>query len=109
MESILKLVFFFNCGIVTYFVFDGFDDIIKSFRLKDFDKKNTIGGLKWDQLVLLCVVSMFAIFLLPRQFHTAIIENNKETHIKTAIWLFPLYLLLFNLFVFQSLGGNILF
>jgi Na+/proline symporter/nitrogen-specific signal transduction histidine kinase len=113
MESILKLVFFLIVGIyVTYFVFDGFDDIYqKASVLKDFDKKNTIGGLtngiNW---FFLCVVSMFAIFLLPRQFHTAIIENNKETHIKTAIWLFPLYLLLFNIFVFPiAWGGNILF
>jgi signal transduction histidine kinase len=79
--------------------------------LKDFDKKNSIGGItngiNW---FFLCILSMFAIFLLPRQFHTAIVENNKETHIRTAIWLFPLYLLLFNLFVFPiAWGGNILF
>ena len=113
MESILKLVFFLIIGIyVTYFVFDGFDDIYqKADVLKDFDKKNTIGGItngiNW---FFLCVLSMFAIFLLPRQFHTAIVENNKETHIRTAIWLFPLYMLLFNLFVFPiAWGGNILF
>ncbi|MDI5888952.1 sensor histidine kinase [Flavobacterium yafengii] len=113
MESILKLVFFLIVGIyVTYFVFDGFDDIYqKAAVLKDFDKKNTIGGItngiNW---FFLCILSMFAIFLLPRQFHTAIVENNKETHIRTAIWLFPLYLLLFNLFVFPiAWGGNILF
>ena len=113
MESILKLVFFLIIGIyVTYFVFDGFDDIYqKAAVLKDFDKKNTIGGItngiNW---FFLCVLSMFAIFLLPRQFHTAIVENNKETHIRTAIWLFPLYMLLFNLFVFPiAWGGNILF
>jgi signal transduction histidine kinase/Na+/proline symporter len=113
MESILKLIFFLIVGIyVTYFVFDGFDDIYqKAAILKDFDKKNTIGGItngiNW---FFLCILSMFAIFLLPRQFHTAIVENNKETHIRTAIWLFPLYLLLFNLFVFPiAWGGNILF
>jgi len=113
MESILKLVFFLIVGLyVTYFVFDGFDDIYqKASVLKDFDKKNTIGGISnainW---FFLCVLSMFAIFLLPRQFHTAIVENNKETHIRTAIWLFPLYLLLFNIFVFPiAWGGNILF
>jgi Na+/proline symporter len=42
-------------------------------------KKNSIGdltnGMNW---FFLCVLSMFAIFLLPRQFHTAIVENNKE-------------------------------
>ena len=113
MESILKLVFFLIVGVyVTYFVFDGFDDIYqKASVLKDFDKKNTIGGItnaiNW---FFLCILSMFAIFLLPRQFHTAIVENNKESHIRTAIWLFPLYLLLFNVFVFPiAWGGNILF
>lgn len=113
MESILKLLFFLIIGIyVTYFVFDGFDDIYaKASVLKDFDKKNTIDGLKGGiNWFFLCIVSMFAIFLLPRQFHTAIVENNKESHIKTAMWLFPLYLLLFNIFVFPiAWGGNILF
>jgi Na+/proline symporter/signal transduction histidine kinase len=113
MESILKLVFFLIIGIyVTYFVFDGFDDIYSNASLLDsFDKKNTIGGLSEGiNWFFLCVLSMFAIFLLPRQFHTAIVENNKESHIRTAIWLFPLYLLLFNIFVYPiAWGGNILF
>ncbi len=113
LESILKLVFFLIIGIyITYFVFDGFGDIYaKASLLEDFSKKNTIGGLSnglnW---FFLCLISMFAIFLLPRQFHTSIVENNKEAHIKTAMWLFPLYLLLFNIFVFPiAWGGNILF
>jgi Na+/proline symporter/signal transduction histidine kinase len=113
MESILKLVFFIIIGVyVTYFVFDGFDDIYtKASVLENFKEKNTIGnlerGINW---FFLCILSMFALFLLPRQFHTAIVENNKESHIRTAMWLFPLYLLLFNIFVFPiAWGGNILF
>jgi Na+/proline symporter/signal transduction histidine kinase len=113
IESILKLVFFLIIGIyVTYFVYDGFGDIYtKASVLENFEKKNSIGdltsGINW---FFLCILSMFAIFLLPRQFHTAIVENNKETHIRTAMWLFPLYLLLFNIFVFPiAWGGNILF
>ena len=113
IESILKLVFFLIIGIyVTYFVYDGFGDIYtKAAVLENFEKKNSIGdltsGINW---FFLCLLSMFAIFLLPRQFHTAIVENNKETHIRTAMWLFPLYLLLFNIFVFPiAWGGNILF
>ena len=113
MESILKLVFFVIIGVyVTFFVFDGFDDIYqKASLLKDFHAKNTIGGLpqaiNW---FLLCLVSMFAIFLLPRQFHVSVVENNRERHVNTAVWLFPLYLLLFNIFVYPiAWGGNILF
>jgi Na+/proline symporter len=113
MESVLKLVFFLIIGIyVTYFVFDGFDDIYaKAAVLENFDKKNSIGGLTGGiNWFFLCILSMFAIFLLPRQFHTSIVENNKETHIRTAMWMFPLYLLLFNIFVFPiAWGGNILF
>ena len=113
IESILKLVFFLIIGVyVTYFVFDGFDDIYtKASLLENFKKKNTIGGLSEGiNWFFLCVLSMFAIFLLPRQFHAAIVENNKEKHIQTAIWLFPLYLLLFNIFVYPiAWGGNILF
>lgn len=113
MESVLKLVFFVIIGVyVTFFVFDGFDDIYqKAIVLEHFKEKNTIGGLpqaiNW---FLLCVLSMFAIFLLPRQFQVSVIENNRENHINTAVWLFPLYLLLFNIFVYPiAWGGNILF
>ncbi len=113
MESILKLVFFVIIGVyVTFFVFNGFDDIYqKASLLEHFKEKNTIGGLpqaiNW---FLLCVLSMFAIFLLPRQFQVSVIENNRENHINTAVWLFPLYLLIFNLFVYPiAWGGNILF
>ncbi|WP_395043848.1 ATP-binding protein [Flavobacterium sp.] len=113
MESVLKLVFFVTVGVyITFFVFDGFDDIYqKASLLEHFQEKNTIGGLpqaiNW---FLLCVLSMFAIFLLPRQFQVSVIENNRESHINTAIWLFPLYLLIFNLFVYPiAWGGNILF
>ncbi|NHM01973.1 ATP-binding protein [Flavobacterium difficile] len=113
MESVLKLVFFVLIGVyVTFFVFDGFDDIYqKASVLENFKEKNTIGGLpqaiNW---FLLCILSMFAIFLLPRQFQVSVIENNREKHINTAVWLFPLYLLLFNIFVYPiAWGGNILF
>ena len=113
LESVLKLVFFVIIGVyVTFFVFDGFDDIYqKASLLEHFKEKNSIGGLpqaiNW---FLLCVLSMFAIFLLPRQFQVGVIENNRENHINTAVWLFPLYLLLFNIFVYPiAWGGNILF
>ncbi len=113
MESVLKLFFFLLVGIyVTFFVFDGFDDIYqKASLLEGFAKKNTIGGIpqaiNW---FFLCVLSLFAIFLLPRQFQMGVIENNRENHLKTAVWVFPLYLLLINIFVYPiAWGGNILF
>lgn len=113
MESVLKLFFFVLLGLyVTFFVFDGFGDIYEKARvLEGFRERNSIGGLpqaiNW---FFLCMLSMFSVFLLPRQFQMGVIENNRENHIKTAVWLFPLYLLVFNLFVYPiAWGGNILF
>ena len=45
------------------------------------------------------LLSLFAILLLPRQFHVTVVENNNEGEIRRAAWLFPLYLVLINLFV----------
>ena len=113
VESFLKLVFFIILGIfVTYGIFNGFEDIYtKASKLEDFARKNTFNGLEGSfNWLLTSLLSMSAIFLLPRQFHTTIIENRKEKHLKTAIWLFPLYLLVFNFFVFPvAWGGKILF
>mgnify|MGYP005837280977 FL=1 len=113
MESVLKLFFFIILGLyVTFYIFDGFDAIYaKASLMESFEERNTIhgleGGMNWMMLIIL---SFFSIFLLPRQFHMSIVENNREKHIRTAIWLFPLYLLLFNLFVYPiAWGGNILF
>lgn len=113
VESFLKLVFFIVLGIfVVYGVFNGFDDIYeKASLLPDFSQKNTFKGIEGSaNWFLLSMLSMTAIFLLPRQFHSAIIENRKEKHIHTAIWVFPLYMLLMNIFVFPiAWGGKVLF
>ncbi len=45
------------------------------------------------------LLSAFAILLLPRQFHVAVVENHDRRGVRTASWMFPAYLLLINLFV----------
>lgn len=113
LESLLKLIFLVVLGIfVTYFAFDGVSDIYaKASIFPDFKEKNTFNGLEGSfNWMILCLISASAIFLLPRQFHTTIIENRQEKHLKTAIWFFPLYMLIFTLFVFPiAWGGRILF
>ncbi len=102
LESILKLVFFLIVGIyVTFFLFDGTGDIYNKISVTEgFEKLVTIdsleNGFNWSFTIIL---SLFAIFLLPRQFQVTVLENTKSKHLKKAIWLFPLYLLLFNVFV----------
>ena len=56
------------------------------------------------------LLSLFAIVLLPRQFHVTVVENNNEAEIRRAAWLFPLYLVLINLFVVPiALAGLLTF
>lgn len=112
-ESLFKLFAFLVLGVyVTFGLFDGFSDVFTSAKdlpnfvsLITLDVENGYGNWFWLNLL-----SMFAIILLPRQFHVSVKENNNETHLKKAIWLFPLYLLLINLFVLPiAFGGKLLF
>lgn len=112
-ESILKLLFFLAIGIyITFYLFDGTSDIYEQIsKTANFEKLITLGGVEdgfnWFFMISL---SFMAIFLLPRQFQVAVLENNREKHLKKAIWLFPLYLLLFNIFViFIAWAGKLTF
>ncbi|MHB1147625.1 MAG: sodium:solute symporter family transporter, partial [Lutibacter sp.] len=113
LESVIKLVFFLVIGFyVTFYLFNGPTDIYNQASvLPNFKIQQTIdglnGGFNW---FLLSLLSMIAIMLLPRQFQVTVIENEREKYLKKVIWLFPLYLLLFNVFViFIAWGGNIIF
>jgi PAS domain S-box-containing protein len=47
---------------------------------------------------------------LPRQFHVAVVEHAQKGSLKTARWLFPLYLLLINIFVVPiAMAGQVRF
>lgn len=113
LESFLKLFFIIILGLfVIYFAFDGFSDLYsKASKFSDFKAKNTFSGVEGAMnWMVLCMISGTAICILPRQFHTAIVENRQEKHIKTAIWFFPLYLLVFTVFIFPiAWGGRLLF
>ncbi len=63
------------------------------------------GYLAWFSLN---VLSFAAFFCLPRQFQVLVVEGRVE-HVPTATWLFPLYLLLINLFVLPIAWAGQLF
>ncbi|MGV6860419.1 MAG: ATP-binding protein [Putridiphycobacter sp.] len=112
-ESLFKLAFFFIIGIyVTFYLFDGTTDIYNKMSVNsNFKSLTTIGGLSGGlNWIFTIALSFFAIFLLPRQFQVSVVENTREKHLKHAIWLVPLYLLLFNIFViFIAWGGKLTF
>ncbi len=53
-------------------------------------------------------LSAFAVLLLPRQFHVTVTENNSDAELRRATWMFPLYLVLINLFVIPIAAAGLL-
>jgi Na+/proline symporter/signal transduction histidine kinase len=102
-ESLIKLLAFLVVGIViTFGVYNGFTDIIsRSAKVPEIARLFTLSGsgVQYSSWAWLTFLSMMAIMFLPRQFQMAVVENVDERHISKAIWLFPLYLLLINIFV----------
>ncbi len=110
-ESIVKLAAFLAVGLfVTYWMFDGPVDLFS----RAISRPDTAAVLttppNFSTVIAMTMLSTVAIILLPRQFHVTVVENHSESEIKRARWLFPLYLVLINLFVVPiALAGLLYF
>ncbi|HEX9301248.1 MAG TPA: ATP-binding protein, partial [Casimicrobiaceae bacterium] len=114
-ESLVKLLAFLAVGIfVTFGIYGGFGDVFARARADPgiapmLTPLDGVAG-SYASWAWLTVLSMLAIMFLPRQFQVAVIENKHETHLKKAIWLFPLYMLAINVFVLPiAFGGRLHF
>ncbi|QRG07633.1 PAS-domain containing protein [Xanthobacter dioxanivorans] len=109
-ESLVKLAAFLAVGIlVTFILFDGPWQLWNAAREADVAAPFE-SGLSLESWLTMTILSGGAFMLLPRQFHVAVVENKGEEEIRRARWLFPLYLVLINLFVVPlTLAGKILF
>lgn len=112
VECFVKLIAFLAAGIfVSYFMFDGMGDIFQKLGSTARTASpmasayQDVSPVTWTSYLLL---SMSAIMFLPRQFHVQVVENLNERHIKTAMWVFPLYLFLINIFTFPIAAGGLL-
>ena len=99
-ESVLKLLTFLIIGFyITFILCDGLGDIGRQLTA---NPPVASVFLRWPDpgyWITVTLLSASAVLLLPRQFHVAIVENRSESDLRTASWLFPLFLLLINLFV----------
>ncbi|MFZ1538674.1 MAG: sensor histidine kinase, partial [Chromatiaceae bacterium] len=115
-ESIVKLAAFLAVGL--FVVLDLFGDA--ALTTGPTQEMGALGGgtqalfephigdfADWFAISLLAGL---AVMFLPRQFQVAVVEISDERHIQRAIWLFPLYLFLMNLFVIPiALAGVLTF
>jgi len=111
-ESIVKLFAFLAVGFfVTFGVYGGFGDLFEHAANMDLQHLFTINpGGGYSTWVTMILLSMLAIICLPRQFYITAVENTDENHLRTAVWLFPLYLLAINIFVLPiAISGRMAF
>ncbi|WJG08827.1 PAS domain-containing hybrid sensor histidine kinase/response regulator [Aliiglaciecola sp. LCG003] len=89
-ESSVKLIALICVAVVAYF-WANFDDLdtfsvaISSFT--SFERLQTF------PFIAQTIMAAAAIICLPRQFHVAVVDNVNLQQLKTARWLFPLYLI----------------
>jgi Na+/proline symporter/signal transduction histidine kinase len=113
-ESLVKLLAFLAVGaFVTFGIYDGFGDIFdRAGQVPKLKSLMTVAdsGASYGSWWSLTFLSMLSIMFLPRQFQIAVVENVNERHLARAIWMFPLYLFLINIFVLPiALGGMLHF
>ena len=112
VESIVKLVAFMSVGVFVVFVmFEGpaalFEQVAATPLVDSMRLDRVPGGVTgWVGVLAL---AFLAFLTLPRQFQVLVVENVDEQHLTRASWLFPLYMLLINLFVIPiALAGLLL-
>ncbi|MCP5366564.1 MAG: histidine kinase [Hyphomicrobiales bacterium] len=100
-ESIVKLFAFLAVGFfVTFGLHDGFTDLFGKAEAAGLSHLFTVAHDRgYGQWMTMTLLSMAAIICLPRQFYITAVENADEQHLRKAVWLFPLYLLVINVFV----------
>lgn len=110
-ESVIKLIAFLAVGIyVTWFMFDGPGDLFNQGAESGLLYRSLIQEQGDGLWISFAILSFGAFFILPRQFHVMVVESNGGDESRRAIWLFPLYLILINLFVAPiALAGLISF
>ena len=108
-ESIVKLVAFLAVGIfVTFVMFPGPLALFAQALAQPKTAAVLTHAPPMAGFLAMTTLSLFAILLLPRQFHVSVVENRSEAEVRRAAWLFPLYLVLINLFVLPIATAGLL-
>ena len=111
-ESIVKLVAFIAVGLFVIFgLYGSLGAELEQFRASGGEGALLVSRIGvYQDWFAISLLAGLAFMMLPRQFQVAVVENSDERHLKRALWLFPLYLLLINLFVVPiALAGKLTF
>ncbi|WP_430395609.1 NahK/ErcS family hybrid sensor histidine kinase/response regulator [Ferrovibrio sp.] len=107
-ESLVKLAALLLVGcFVVFGLFDNPVQLLSSIvDAPDLTQRLTAGfGTNW---IVMTILSGFAFLCLPRQFHVAVVEHGDPSSLQTARWLFPVYLVVINIFVVPIAAAGLL-
>ncbi|HEY9765525.1 MAG TPA: ATP-binding protein, partial [Chroococcales cyanobacterium] len=101
-EAVIKLAAFLTGAlfIVSFLAPGGLAGLLGELSETSFPRLTGLDSSYYCEWAANFVLGFSAILLLPRQFHVAVVENSDERHIKTAMWLVPLYACALTLFAF---------
>ena len=109
VESAVKLAMLTAVGcFVVFSVFGGPSNFVQRAALDPQIGQVFAGVLSGGKWLTITLLSTCCVILLPRQFHVIVVENNSERELKRARWVFPLYLVLINLFVIPLAAAGIM-
>ncbi|WP_171235230.1 sensor histidine kinase [Ruegeria sp. HKCCA6837] len=96
VEAIVKLFALIAVGVfVVWGIAGGIGPMMERIDASEIGQWHVDAG-RWTTFIFL---SAAAFICLPRMFQVMVVENDDESHLRTAAWAFPLYLLLMSLFV----------
>ena len=96
VEAVVKLCALLAVGIfVVWGVSGGISETLQRIDASAIGTAEIHGG-RW---VALTFLSGAAFLCLPRMFQVLVVENEDESHLQTASWAFPIYVMLISLFV----------
>ncbi len=96
-EALVKLLALLAVGIfVVWGIAGGLPAVFETVEARRILTQENPFDSRW---LILTFLAGAAVLCLPRQFQVTVVENGNEDHLRTASWLFPLYLFLISLFI----------
>jgi signal transduction histidine kinase/Na+/proline symporter len=109
-ESLVKLLALLAISAFVFWgMFDGIGQIFQLASESQAVQQLQLQALPAHTYWLHVVLGFAATLCLPRQFHVTFVENQHLGHLRSARWIFPLYLLLMGMFTLPlALAGVML-
>lgn len=97
LEAVVKLAALITVGVFVLYVGGGLDTIFA--RATEAGIQIHADDTFGDRWIASMLLAAAAIICLPRQFQVTVVENSDESHLRTASWAFPAYMLAMSLFI----------